>query len=265
MTPQEFVDKYLPIAEQVQSRLGFNSPKLFLAQWALETGWGSSSLCTQYNNLAGINYNGVACYRAPGGFAGYQNLTNFVTGYLHVITLDGWGYPAVLATKDGPFEEQCIALGKSDWAASHYNDGGGPGSSLIATGNSITVPSSGGSTPTSGRKEYIVKSGDTLSGIAEANGLTLAEIESYNPQIKDFNLIYPGEVVYLSPDPTVEPTPVEPTPTPEPTSPSVPVHQEVPVAPESVTLVYPNGSVTLSTSNGELSITISNTTTATTA
>lgn len=44
---------------------------------------------------------------------------------------------------------------------------------------------------------YVVQDGDTLSGIAAAHKLTLAQIEMLNPQIQNPNLIYPGEKVYL--------------------------------------------------------------------
>lgn len=49
-----------------------------------------------------------------------------------------------------------------------------------------------------GRAFYYVKKGDTLSGIAKMNDLTLAELVSYNPQIKDINKIHIGDKVYLS-------------------------------------------------------------------
>lgn len=47
---------------------------------------------------------------------------------------------------------------------------------------------------------YYVKRGDTLSGIAKANGMSLAKIVSLNPQIKDINKINVGEKIYLSSD-----------------------------------------------------------------
>jgi murein DD-endopeptidase MepM/ murein hydrolase activator NlpD len=52
--------------------------------------------------------------------------------------------------------------------------------------------------PEAVRRTYTVVSGDTLSGIAAAHGLTLAQIIALNPQIENPNLIYPGQTVYLS-------------------------------------------------------------------
>lgn len=75
------------------------------------------------------------------------------------------------------------------------NGPGGPDypdpTSPTATGTDANAPvaTSGGS--------YTVQPGDTLSGIAAANGMSLAQIESLNPQFKDMNLIHPGETVNL--------------------------------------------------------------------
>lgn len=48
------------------------------------------------------------------------------------------------------------------------------------------------------QKVYYVKSGDTMTSIAKANGMSLAKLVSYNPQIKDINSIKVGQVIYLS-------------------------------------------------------------------
>ena len=45
--------------------------------------------------------------------------------------------------------------------------------------------------------DYIVKKGDTLWGIARQNGVSLASLAAANPQIKNPNLIYPGEKVSI--------------------------------------------------------------------
>lgn len=47
---------------------------------------------------------------------------------------------------------------------------------------------------------YTVQSGDTLSAIAEANGITLAEVIRLNPQIQNPDLIHPGDEVTISED-----------------------------------------------------------------
>lgn len=44
---------------------------------------------------------------------------------------------------------------------------------------------------------YEVKSGDSLNAIAKKNGLTLDELIKKNPQIKDINLIRPGDIINL--------------------------------------------------------------------
>ena len=45
---------------------------------------------------------------------------------------------------------------------------------------------------------YYVKKGDTLSKIAKDNGMSLAKLVSFNPQIKDINKINIGEKIYLT-------------------------------------------------------------------
>lgn len=52
-------------------------------------------------------------------------------------------------------------------------------------------------TPVPTGASYTVKAGDTLSGIAEAHGFTLAQIEHLNPQITNPNVIAVGEVIHL--------------------------------------------------------------------
>lgn len=42
---------------------------------------------------------------------------------------------------------------------------------------------------------YEVKSGDTMSGIAQEHGMSLAELSSLNPHIDNINLIYVGEQI----------------------------------------------------------------------
>ncbi len=48
-----------------------------------------------------------------------------------------------------------------------------------------------------GDSYYIVVKGDTLSAIAVRFGITLSKLLSWNPQIKNPNLIYPGQVIVV--------------------------------------------------------------------
>ena len=58
--------------------------------------------------------------------------------------------------------------------------------------------------PVSEQVVYYVKSGDTLSSIAYNHGMPLAKLVSYNPQIKNINLIKVGEKIYLTSQTTEE-------------------------------------------------------------
>ncbi|MBE6948498.1 MAG: LysM peptidoglycan-binding domain-containing protein [Ruminococcaceae bacterium] len=62
--------------------------------------------------------------------------------------------------------------------------------------NGTIIGSSGSSN--SSRRTYTVKSGDTLWGISRKYGLTLNQIIALNPQIRNPNLIYTGQTVYVS-------------------------------------------------------------------
>jgi LysM repeat protein len=55
----------------------------------------------------------------------------------------------------------------------------------------------------------LVQPGDTLSGIAASHGVSLAALEGANPQISDFNMIYPGESVHLPGGATGSSAPVQ--------------------------------------------------------
>ena len=50
---------------------------------------------------------------------------------------------------------------------------------------------------TSPTKNYIVQSGNTLSGIAAAHGMSLTQLENANKGITNPNLIYPGQKITL--------------------------------------------------------------------
>jgi hypothetical protein len=51
-------------------------------------------------------------------------------------------------------------------------------------------------TPVRGQ-DYTVQAGDNLSAIAASHGVSLAALEAANPQIPDFNVIHPGDVIHI--------------------------------------------------------------------
>jgi LysM repeat protein len=77
---------------------------------------------------------------------------------------------------------------------------------LIQIGQKINVSSGDSSstnseeTSSSGGGSYTVASGDTLGRIAKDNGMTLSELLKLNPDIKDANLIFPGQNINLGGD-----------------------------------------------------------------
>lgn len=79
-----------------------------------------------------------------------------------------------------------------------WEDWGGYDGGLLkqpAGGSSST--SAGKQTAEKGKTVYTVRKGDTLWGIAGRYGVTLAALIAANPQIKNPNLIYPGNEVRI--------------------------------------------------------------------
>lgn len=66
---------------------------------------------------------------------------------------------------------------------------------VIRVGDRIRI--SGKSTSPHTNAHYIVKKGDTLTSIARDHHMTLAQLEKLNPQIKNPDVIYPGQTITL--------------------------------------------------------------------
>jgi LysM repeat protein len=79
-----------------------------------------------------------------------------------------------------------------------------PNPDLIHPGEAISIPGGGSATATStsdsssGSTSYTVKSGDTMWGIAQANGVSLQSLEAANAaNVPNPDLIYPGQSVNI--------------------------------------------------------------------
>lgn len=217
MDAQQFEAAYGSIADSLASKTRLNRV-LFLAQFVLETGWGNSQLA-HHNNLAGIKYTGF--YGSNfGGFAAYDNLGLFEADYLRVLSLPY--YEEVRASAGQPIAEQIRQLGLSPWDAGHYNNGRGPGSSLLpfvnvfSGDNPVSIPP----VPEAGFVWYTVRRGDSLWKIAQDNHIpdwhSIYDIN--RDKIQNPNLIYIGQVIRIPhggsipPPPPVSPIADKPTP-----------------------------------------------------
>ncbi len=69
----------------------------------------------------------------------------------------------------------------------------------IYAGQSLRIPGGGdGNGETPAARSYTVRSGDTLGAIASRNGTSVGALMALNPQIRDSDLIYPGQTIRLS-------------------------------------------------------------------
>lgn len=75
-TPSAFVQRYLPLAEKVGSRLGV-SPKILLAQWGGETGWGKSVIPGTHNLGNIMDFSG----KGPKAVDNYNGRTDSYRAY----------------------------------------------------------------------------------------------------------------------------------------------------------------------------------------
>ena len=87
---------------------------------------------------------------------------------------------------------------------------------LIHPGQKINIPGAG-QAPAPAQGSYTVRSGDTMSGIAARHGVSLAALTAANPQIRNPNLIHPGQKINIpgsgkSTGPTGPTAPTTPTP-----------------------------------------------------
>lgn len=125
---QQFVDTVLGDATIAATALGIPTSAV-LAQWADETGWGTSDAYRNHNALAGVSeltddQRSVGGYAINGGpLVGYPDRNAATEGYIH-----RWQEPVYAPTRerwahDGNPGAVAKAMEESPWAAGHYNDG----------------------------------------------------------------------------------------------------------------------------------------------
>jgi hypothetical protein len=147
-----FICVALPLARLAQQEMlqaGMTHPwphpwhvSLMLAQWGIEQGWHIPGY-TGYNwgNVGAIpgypTVGGLNVWGSPSAFAYAYTAQQGVEEYVSVAH-NGY-YDNVTANWGNGTRAQAYALGSSPWDAAHYNNGGGPGSSLIAVINSFNL------------------------------------------------------------------------------------------------------------------------------
>lgn len=174
------------------------------------TGSASASSCgTSYTVKSGDTLGSIA--KACGTTVAALNLANPGLGkYIYagqVLMLPGayWdngnGYSTYIVARGDTLKALANRFGTTmDVLASlnnikNYN--------LIYQGQRLTVPNKSTTPvtppppPPSSGTTYTVQKGDTLRKIADRHGVTVSDILAVNPQIKNANLIYVGQVINL--------------------------------------------------------------------
>ena len=208
MEKSEFIPTIAPLVVAENQRRGnplFSS--VVIAQAICESGWGQSKIMMKANAIFGIkattswkgkvyNTNTQECYdgstytNITACFRAYNNLAESISDYFDLITKNERYRRAIVA--ETPLE--CItAIKNGGYATSptYINT-----IMSIINSNNLTkydnVEDVENSVNNSNYIEYIVKSGDTLSAIAQKYNTTYQKIAQDN-NIENPNLIYPNQ------------------------------------------------------------------------
>ena len=208
MEKSEFISTVAPLVVAENNKRGnplFSS--VVIAQAICESGWGQSKIMMKANAIFGIkatsswkgkvyNSNTQECYdgstytNITACFRAYNNLAESISDYFDLITKSERYRRAIVA--ETPLE--CItAIKNGGYATSptYINT-----IMSIINSNNLTkydnVEDVENSVDNSNYIEYIVKSGDTLSAIAQKYNTTYQKIAQDN-NIENPNLIYPNQ------------------------------------------------------------------------
>lgn len=195
-----FIAQMAPWAQAASSATGWNA-SLILAQWANETAWGTAY--SEPNNPGNIGvYSGGPHYS-------WSTMADGVAAYINYINTSPYLAHVAAAGKDN-YASQAYQLGISGWASGQYNNGGGPGSSLLGEQN--LMPSGVNAASLAGANLSAAPAGAQTGG-----GMTAAEYAALAPLASDpvataylealnanaqANAAIPGGTATATPDPT---------------------------------------------------------------
>lgn len=118
---QAFIDWAIPWAIEASRRTGVPWQTI-VAQWAFETGWGTSAMFRESHNLAGVKRGKATAgmpVRPGGTFRHYASYEEGLEDWVRVMHLRY--YDRVRTA--GDVQAACRALGESPWDARHYRGG----------------------------------------------------------------------------------------------------------------------------------------------
>lgn len=222
---QSFLKTIGPVAQQVAQKNGIYA-SVMIAQAALESGWGNSTLSTQGHNLFGVKWNGTGNYVTMptqeyyGGqwhtiyakFQSYNSYYDSLTGYAQLIksnfpnsTRANAATPQVAAANlkyglygsyaTDPNYANSLDRMISDYGLIRYDVYAGTSSNNQNQQNSNAANSSQHESQISSGNgnqipdTYTVKAGDSLWGISQTYSTTVNNLSS--------NVIYVGQVLKL--------------------------------------------------------------------
>ena len=212
MTKSEFISTIAPLVVAENKKRGYPLfSSVVIAQAIYESGWGQSTIMMKANAIFGIKatsswkgkvynaktqecYDGSTYTNITACFRAYNNLAESIADYFDLIT------------KSERYRKACVANSPLECITAIKNGGYATSPTYINTimsiinSNNLTkydnVEDVENSVDNSNYIEYIVKSGDTLSAIAQKYNTTYQKIAKDN-NISNPNLIYPNQKLVI--------------------------------------------------------------------
>lgn len=177
-----------------------------LAKWIGFAGTTSSTASSSASSVPSAGSSAKAT-AGTSGYTGTGKSTTTTTSGGTVYTVQKGDNLSVIAQKYGVSLAALEAANPQItnpnliYPGQHVSIPTGTGISSAGTSSSsysgATVYSQGHATVYPQPVSVTVQKGNTLWGIAQSHGLSLQQVEQLNPQIKNPNLIYPGEEVFI--------------------------------------------------------------------